>query len=141
MVLNTNGGTHHTDLIGDIPNFGPVQYSEKSLANVLSLAAVRKKFRVTMDKEKEPTFLVHKGGDKVLKFAEYKNGLHLHDKNDPNMEVCLVQIVKGNIKNFHRKDVDKAKQARELYIALGRPSFKKYLHILDKNHIPNCIVT
>lgn len=128
-------------MIADLPNYGTVWYSPKSLANVLSLASVRQKYRVTMDTNIEPTFLVHKNDNTVLKFAEHKNGLYLHDKNDPKAEVCMVQTVKGNVESYHKKDVKKAQAARTLYILLGRPSFKKFTYILDNNYIPNCSLT
>ena len=43
LQIHTNGGIQITHLIGDLPGFGPVWYDGGSLANILSLAAVRKK--------------------------------------------------------------------------------------------------
>ena len=55
LHLITNGGTHTSTLIGDLGNFGSVWFNENSLANILSLAAVRRKCRVTMDTaERQP---------------------------------------------------------------------------------------
>jgi hypothetical protein len=59
LKVFTNGGCQISHLIGDIPNFGTVWYNPNSLANILSLAEVRKNNRVTMDMAVEPALCVH----------------------------------------------------------------------------------
>ena len=44
LTLLTNGGEHVSNMMGELRNFGKVWYSPTSLANILSLAEVRKKF-------------------------------------------------------------------------------------------------
>ena len=53
LKVHTNGGTHISSLVGDIKNFGTVWYNPNSLANIFSLAAVRKLCRITMDTSAE----------------------------------------------------------------------------------------
>ena len=60
LRVHTNGGSQDTNMIGDLPGFGPVWYNKGSLANILSLAAVRKVCRVTMDTLEEAAIVVHK---------------------------------------------------------------------------------
>ena len=53
-------------MIGELENFGTVWYNETSLANILSMAQVRKVYRVTMDTNEEPAIFVHrKNGSKI----------------------------------------------------------------------------
>ena len=60
LQIHTNRGIQTTHLIGDLLGFGPVWYDGGSLANILSLAAVQKKCRITMDTKNEPAMTVHK---------------------------------------------------------------------------------
>ena len=76
LQIHTNGGIQITHLIGDLPGFGPVWYDGGSLANILSLTAVRKKFRITMDTKNEPAMTVQKENGDELKFIETKGGLY-----------------------------------------------------------------
>jgi hypothetical protein len=46
-------------MIGDLSNFGEVWYNRESLANILSMAEVRKRNRITMDTDIEQALLVH----------------------------------------------------------------------------------
>jgi hypothetical protein len=65
-------------MIGDLPGFGPVWYNAGSLANILSLAAVAKICRITMDTlTTEASMIVHKHDGTKMKFLESKNGLFL----------------------------------------------------------------
>jgi hypothetical protein len=56
----TNGATQDSDLIGDFPNLGQVWFNAASIANILSLADVRKVCRVTMDTNNEAALVVHR---------------------------------------------------------------------------------
>jgi len=58
LKVYTNGGTQLLSLIGDIKNFGTVWYNPNSLANIFSLAAVRKICRITIDTDVEPALCV-----------------------------------------------------------------------------------
>jgi len=79
LKVYTNGGTQVSSLIGNIKNFGTVWYNPKLLANIFSLAAVRKLSRITMDTNVKPALCVHRTDGSVMKFSEYKNGLYYHD--------------------------------------------------------------
>ena len=70
--LITNGGKQISTLVGDLPNFGTVWYSLNSLlvANILSVADVRKRCRITMDSKKEAAILVHHSEGSVMKFSD-----------------------------------------------------------------------
>jgi len=59
LKVHTNGGTQISSLVGDIKNFGTVWYNPDSLANIFSLAAVRKLCCITMDTSVEAALCVH----------------------------------------------------------------------------------
>ena len=149
LTLVTNGGKQESDEIGDLRNFGVVWYNKESLANILSLAQVRKNFRVTMDTDKEPAMVVHRKDGSKIKFTEYSSGLYYYevpkkkkDKLDIELDdYCFVTTVTQNKKMFTRREIEAADRARDLYAKIGRPSQERFEKILSENSIINCPVT
>ena len=70
LVVNMNGGPHISNMEGELPGFFTVWFNPRSMINILSFADVRKRFRVTIDTEKQSCFLVHTGKSKPLHFNE-----------------------------------------------------------------------
>jgi hypothetical protein len=133
LKVFTNGGCQISHLIGDIPNFGTVWYNPNSLANILSLAEVRKNNRVTMDTAVEPALCVHLANGSVMKFTEYSTGLYFHDARAPKetthtsesvIAYSFLNTVEKNKKQFTPKEIEGANAARVLYRMIGRPSQK-----------------
>jgi hypothetical protein len=83
LHLLTNGGSQISNMVGDLPNFGEVWYNTQSLANILSMAEVRKRNRITMDTDVEPAFLVHRHDRSIMRFIEYRTGLYYFDASRP----------------------------------------------------------
>jgi hypothetical protein len=80
LRVHSNGGFQDTHMIRDLPGFGPpVWYKKGSLANILSIAAIRKICRVTMDTLAEATIIVHKHNGNQMKFLESKTGLYYYN--------------------------------------------------------------
>ena len=77
----TNGGHQDSCTIGNFPNLGEVWYNKKSIANILSLADVRRVCRVTMDSSVEPAIHVHRLDGTVMKFTEHASGLYVFKCN------------------------------------------------------------
>ena len=71
-------------MAGDIPNYGTVWYSDNSMANILSMAAVRKICRITMDTSVEVCVNVHRKDGSIMKFKEYHSGLYYYDASPKN---------------------------------------------------------
>ena len=86
LRIYTNGGTQDTHLIGDLPGFGPVWYNKGSLANILSLAAVRKTSRISYS-NKEAAIIVHKKNGDELKFKETGGGLYYYTIKPTNQNI------------------------------------------------------
>ena len=73
-----------TKVRGHLQNYGEVWHHPKSLVNILSLASVRSKFRVTLDTsphDSKPTIQVHFYDGKALNFVEHKCGIYVHEVN------------------------------------------------------------
>jgi hypothetical protein len=158
LHLETNGGGHQvTTQMGTLEGFGPVWYNPESIANVLSLAQVRRLRRVTLDTAVSPTFQVHSlDGTNTTDFVEHESGLYLHDasktRNTDKVNLnnhssaavisysCL-QTVANNKSNFTLRQVDAADAARTLYRLLGRPGYSRFIVALKENQILNCPVT
>jgi hypothetical protein len=140
--------------VGTLQDIGPVWYNPDSIANVLSLAQVRRVRRVTMDTDVSPAFHVHKlDGSGTTTFHEHASGLYLYDATTPliakpanhsNSAVvaysCL-QTVDQNKAKYTVRQVEAADKARTLYRLLGRPGHAKFLVALRENQILNCPVT
>ena len=113
----SNGGFQDSSYIGDYKDFFPVWYNEKSLVNILSLADVMKKFRVTMDTLKENAIRVHVKNDKCLVFKEKGNGLYLLDNKNirTDCNYSYLNMVEENKKLYTKRELMGADQARMLY--------------------------
>lgn len=156
VTVLTNGGAQVSSFVGDIPNFGQVWYNPSSIANILSLASVRKVCRITMDTAVDASFTVHKKDGSCMVFCEYHSGLYYHDTSLPVSAVTtqsnastsatvinytLINSVAHNKTMFTRREIEGADSARELYKKIGRPSERFFQHILSQQMIHNCPVT
>jgi hypothetical protein len=83
----TNGGHQDSNMVGDFPNLGEVWFNRDSIANILSLADVRKVCRDTMDTSTEPALLVHRLDGSIMKFLEHSSGLYIYKCNSTNDRV------------------------------------------------------
>ena len=69
MHIYCNSGIAQTNTIGDLPGFGKVWFYEEGIANVLSLALVSDRFRVTMDTECDNALHVHRPDGGTRRFG------------------------------------------------------------------------
>jgi len=154
LTLQTNGGTLKTDLVGDVKGYDKVWYDSSSLANILSLANVRKRFSITMatgPSDPVPKIIVHKSNGEKMVFFEHAIGLFVHDptksaKTNVNLETVLdysffTNLVSTLENQFTKQQVKQASEAQSLYKRLGRPSVQKFHNIIRQNQIQNCPVT
>ncbi len=110
-------------MVGKVWNLRTVWYNPESLANILLLAEVCKKFCVTMDTDVEPALCVHRTNGTIMKFQEYATGLYYFDAS----QICgnvsnniiaysFVATVASNKLHYHWRVADKA---RALYQKIG----------------------
>jgi len=155
LCLVSNGGELVTNQVGDIPNYGTMWYSPDSLANILSLSNVRQKYDVvykTGPTDPTPCFEVTKTDGTCMKFFEHSIGLYVHEVNlyssisnnklvNTDYIYSFLQTVEENEKQFTKRQITQAKEAKLLYAKIGRPSHAKFIKILNKNVICDCKVT
>jgi hypothetical protein len=152
LKVYTNGGTQITTELGSVRNFGDVWYNPESLANILSMAEVRKVCRITMDTSIEACMNVHRRDGSVMKFQEYRSGLYyfdsaaaaegVKDTTSPTVtDYLFLNTVASNKDAFTQREIQGADRARDLYRKIGRPSQAQFTTILEKAQIRNCPVT
>ena len=144
LTVYTNGGSQISRLVGDIPNFGEVWFNPQSLANILSLAAVRQRCRVTMDTAGASAIAVHRKDGSVMLFKESPMGLYYFDVNDPTNSInspSAPYLFLHSATGYSPREVEGADRARTLYRQLGRPSQRDFLDALANNVVQNCPVT
>jgi hypothetical protein len=143
----TNGGSQTSTHVGTFHGLGvpcPAWYNPASIANILSLAAIRRLCPVTMDSTRSPSISVHRPDGTVMSFSEHPSGLYIHSLQQPQdriHECTLLATVADNKKSFTPREISQADAARKLYRLLGRPDEKVFRNLLSNNHIINCPLT
>jgi hypothetical protein len=131
-------GHQDTHLVGDLPGFGQVWYNEKSLANILSLAEVRKICRVTMDTSEAAELVVYKHNGDKLRFIESGNGLYYYDTaqskaRNTSSDYSFVSSVVENKTKYTNRQVNDADLAKRVYALVGRPSHATFIKMIREN--------
>lgn len=138
LRLHTSGSTLDTCQKG---NFGAltVWHNPKSLANVLFLALVTDKHRMTMDTYVTNSLNVHISTDHVLQFSLIDKGLCSLDTT--NIEIhelrhdfSFLNTVDYNKSCFSSRDVRKAENAFILNQKLNFPPLKSLLELSKTTH-------
>jgi hypothetical protein len=148
LRVQTNGGYQDSNMKGVFKNLGHVWFNRASIANILSLAEVRRVCRVMMDTEIEPTLIVHQKDGSLMRFTKHSTGLYAFDSVSPSnydskpvSAYTLVSTIADNKKLFTRREIDATNAARDLYRKIGHPSESDFLDIISRNMIRNCPVT
>ena len=58
--MQCNAGTWVTNLVGDLPGYGPVWFDSRAIANVLSSNLVKEKYHIQYNSDKKDGFMVTK---------------------------------------------------------------------------------
>ena len=86
LKLHSNGnGCIETNMMGVVKGYGKVWYHPRSLANVLSFANVRKKFKINISTgpgDDNPAITVYRSHGKPMLFKEVTNGLYVYDASN-----------------------------------------------------------
>ena len=110
LCIYTNSGTQDMHLIGDLRGFGPVWYNKGSLANILSLAAVRKQNLILYSNE-EAAIIVHKQDGGKLKFTETGGGLYYYAIKPTNQKIIYYTFAQTVAQNGKSKTLKKRKDS------------------------------
>ena len=146
MRIQCNAGIRVTNLVGDLPRYGPVWFDPRAIVNVLSLKLVKEKYHIEYNSAKGDGFVVTKPTGEKFKFIQSGLGLHYLDTmvQDTNKSVnttLVVNMVKENKKNYTNNDYLCALRAWELQVTMGGPSTATFVEALKINVLLNCPVT
>ena len=146
MRIQCNARIRVTNLVSDLPGYGPVWFDPRAIANILSLKLVKEKYHIQYNSNKDDGFVVTKPTGEKFKFIQSASGLHYLDTmiqdTDKSVDTTLVvNMVKENRKNYTNNDYLCALRARELQIMVGRPSTTTFVDLFKRNGIANCPVT
>ena len=135
-----------TNLVRDLPGYGPVWFDPRAIANVLSLKLVKEKYHIKYNSNKDDGFVFTKPTGEKFKFIQSGLGLHyldmmLQDRNKSVDTTLVVDMVKENKKNYTNNDYLHALRARELQVTMGQPSTATFVEALKSNGLLNCQVT
>jgi hypothetical protein len=118
--------------------------SEEAITNIFSYAKMADKYRIIYaDSSNEDAFVVHISDTKQVRFTRLGNYLYVYKPPMKNnlIKAQLLNIVEEN-KNFYtQRQFDRAKQARDLYHALGTPSINDFKAMMRMNSITKNPIT
>ena len=124
----------------------PTWYNNDTMSNILSLAVVRKKFRVTMDTDIVAAMHVHVSEHEIMTFHEMPNGLYAYHpdmvttKNSVSA-YSFLNTVEQNLQLYTRREQRMANKACLLYRQTPFPSPQHFINLLDTRYFRNCPVT
>ena len=129
LEIQTNGGFMKVSKTCKIPLLGTHWFNEEAITNIISLADISEKYRVTMDTAEEKCMTVHLK-DKEVKFPQLQGGLYgrrpeltKKQENKINTVENSYLTVDENIKFISKPQLQKAQQVKTLQNTLGMPSF------------------
>jgi hypothetical protein len=149
LQVYTNGGIQTNSQVGRVRNFGDVWYNPESLANILSMSAVSKVCRITMDTSVVNALHVHRTDGTIMTFKEYKSGLYYYDAASVSNDHSSAQVTAYMFINtvaslkaqYSRREIEGAEEARKLSRLIGDPTEAHYNDILQNNRVRNCPIT
>ena len=153
LIIQGTTGQCKTNLIADLPGLNfTVWFCKDVIANIVSLSEATKHYRITMDTAVANQFTVHGPDGKNCVFHESTNeqgesiaGLFYTEvsgkRNSTEIGTALITTVKERKSKYTQRAYDMAVRARQVHNALGYPSLKDYLRIIDANLLPGTNVT
>jgi hypothetical protein len=123
----TFSGVLSTDMVGEFRGLCKAHIHRDAIANILSFSQLRQQgISIAYDEGEHPnddsfTVLHHSGN---LRFTHHTNGLYVHDTWAGNQ--CLISTVADYEAQFSRREVELAREARQLQRRLANLSSLKH---------------
>ena len=136
-ITSNGGGKLTVNLVGDLNGVGMVHFHKNSVANILSLAKISDKYRVTFDNSVENAFVIH-GPSRKMKFLKSREGLYFHDATVVKQEIQFLQTVDQQKSLFTHRQVKDAILARKIFSLIGRPGHDDFVEFVRGNNLRNC---
>jgi hypothetical protein len=139
IVVNgiQSGGGVDVDREGDFGEFGTVFYSSDASANILSFASqVDAGANIRYDYLQDCFTLQPKGSVKVYRFGRKtipgsEGRFYSCDWRSVNTESAMVATVEQNLRAFTKREIERARSARELMARMGFPSVGMAMSIVN----------
>ena len=133
-----------TSLVGT-STFGQVYYSPRCIANVISYSELKDTAYRVWQEHEDDIFRVQMEEDGNIYLFKRKCGVYVHNINDNtsiimNNKVFTITVA-GNEKKYSKREIERAKHARELFAKLGNPSTVALVKLLNTGSIMNCDIT
>ena len=146
LQLNTNGGIMESREKCDVPRLSTYWFNRNTLTNIISLAHMAEKFRVTYDSNVEKALCVHLP-DRIVKFHQLRNNLYALNPSDKNYlgeetdKAQFVNTIEENMRFLSPRQKERVKKAQKLYEAMGTPTMDDLKAMIRMNLIRNNEVT
>jgi hypothetical protein len=138
LKMMTNGGTILYTQQADLPGYGTVWFNENSIANIISMLEAERKGH---KKFYSPGCLSLTNVESGCKTDFKITTAGLYASKIPIEGVEMLQTVEENQQMFTPRQIAQAKQARELYEMVGRPSYNDFIAIIKNNLLLNSKIT
>lgn len=101
----------------------------------------RKKYRISYDMSgTSGEFVVHTPNGEV-RFKRNDLELPYISLKDNEAAVCLINTIRGNAKEYTKRQVNEAHKARRAMSMVGGPTETEFTQMVLQNHLPNCNIT
>ena len=134
-------GVLSTDTIGELRGICQVHLHTDAIANILSFSQLRQLgHSITYNEGTHPeddSFTIECGGSQ-LRFTHRANGLYVHDTRTE--QHCLVTTVTDNESKYSKREVNQAREARQLQRRMANPPDAKLIKALTSGTLQNTTV-
>jgi hypothetical protein len=138
LRMPSNGGMITFIQQADLPNYGVVWFNPDSIANIISMSeAERRGHKILYT----PGCLHLLDPEQTFTMDFKMNKARLYAYKVPVQGTNLIQTVSENTQFFTPRQIEMAKQARNLHQMIGRPSHNDFLGIVKNNLLPNANIT
>ncbi len=134
--------------------YGKVYYHPHVTANVLSFFNIAKRFKsVKYDNEIKDAFMITRDDGSIMEFKPSDRGLYYcnfkeslrrkqqrQNENKENLTM-MVDTMGEKQRNYTRREIEAAENARRLYVIDGRPGQKTFENMLKKGMLLNNPIT
>ncbi len=118
LKVLTNGGIMNSTQKCDVPYIGECWFNKESITNIIAMSNMRKKYRITMDTNKEAALIVHLP-NKTVKFKEWPNGLYAMNPSEPDSpesipnQYQMIQTIEENNKFLYTRQQNRRRIDRK----------------------------
>jgi hypothetical protein len=139
---------------GELPGYGTVYFHPEVAANILSFHKLTKQFKsVTYDNKVKDAFLVQRDDGSIMEFKPSEEGLYYYDftqsikrrkeqeEESKKEQAMMIKTVEGIQRNFTKREIEAAEEARRMYVIVGRPSQKMFESLLTGGKLVNSTIT